>query len=462
MKISQKPLQRIYKFLSFTEVPAENPGFCSETSIVYQRPMSISVHRPEKKFMLLSSEAGYFNRVTQFISGNVNSVLFLNVNGNLESPTIEEVSANPQKYFMIYPLPANMYPEILNNEVEFFWESYRFNRINTIRSTTGLTFGLGLEIGRKFFTYKKELHYTLTNFDLTINGCKDEELFWPHKNLILNSNKKFVMGILFGYLMESLEVFDQSERLFEFVNPKNQKPKYGKQKQTDDNLPPLKERLFIKKNDNSYIFSTMLNWLGSSYSFQNIPLLKVEDIETVTKLHMSLPHSLLKEFDEVMKSEEVLTMDEDVITTIENFRKIFKTHEWYITSKNKVRRMPINAKEKSSLNYNTLIDEGKIRLLPMTSFKFIEVKENIDMYDFTMPRADATNYAFAFTPLLKNSDGDILTLSAISGKESIDDAKVFKPAHKEWFRNLNDGNIKNYIADDAILGLFAATKQLGN
>jgi hypothetical protein len=96
----------------------------------------------------------------------------------------------------------------------------------------------------------------------------------------------------------------------------------------------------------------------------------------------------------------------------------------------------------------------------MTSFKIIESKENINLYDFTMPRADATNYAFAFTPLLKNSDGDMLTLSAIYSKEAIADAKVFKPAHKEWFRNLNDGNIKNYIADDAILGLFAATKHL--
>ena len=123
--------------------------------------------------------------------------------------------------------------------------------------------------------------------------------------------------------------------------------------------------------------------------------------------------------------------------------------------------MPINAKEKSENNYNTLIEEGKIRLLPMTSFKFIEIKENINMYDFTMPRADATNYAFPFTPLLKNSDGDILTLSAISGAEAIEDAKPFKPAHKEWFRNLNDGNIKNHISDDAILGLFAATKYLG-
>ena len=451
MKISSKPLNRIFKFLSFSEISNEPP------EIVYQNPLSFSIHKPEKKYMLLSSEAGYFNRVTQFISGNINSILFLNSNGNLESPTLEEVISNPQKYFIIYPLPCNMYEEIINNEVEFFWETTRFNKVNTIKSKINLDFDLGFEIGRKFFLYTINNKIDLTNFEYSINGCKDESLFWPHKNLILNSNKKFILGILFGYLIESISVFDNSDKIFGLINQKTFKMK---QKNCSD-LPPLKERLFIKKNDNSYIFSTMLNWLGASYSFQNIPLIEIDEYQTSTKLHISLPHSLLKEFNEIIGSEEFKDYDEEIQKTIIEFKKIFRTHEWYITSKNKVRRMPINAKEKSENNYNTLIEEGKIRLLPMTSFKFIEIKENINMYDFTMPRADATNYAFPFTPLLKNSDGDILTLSAISGAEAIEDAKPFKPAHKEWFRNLNDGNIKNYISDDAILGLFAATKYLG-
>lgn len=452
MKISSKQLQRIYNFLSFTEISS---NYCSETEYLYQKPTSISIHKPEKKFLLLSSEAGYFNRVTQFVSGNVDSLLFLNNNGEIETPTLQEVSENPQKYFMIYPIPANMYEEVNNEEIEFSWESSRYNRINFIKSKVKLTFGLGLDIGKKFFKYTKESTLPLTNFDIAINGCKDDSLFWPHKNLILNSNKKFILGILFGYLLESLKVFDQSEDLFKYINPKNLKNLKNK------NLPPLKERLFIKKNDNSYIFSTMLNWLGASYSFQNIQPLIINNMETSTKLHMSLPHSLINDYTEILKSNEILDLNSETHEALLEFKKLFKSHEWFITSKTKVRRMPINAKEKAIISYNTLIDTGKIRLLPMTSFKFIEVKEDIEMYDFTMPRADATNYAFAFTPLLKNSDGDILTLSAIYGKESIDDAKTFKPAHKEWFRNLNDGNIKNYIADDAILGLFAATKYLG-
>ena len=99
----------------------------------------------------------------------------------------------------------------------------------------------------------------------------------------------------------------------------------------------------------------------------------------------------------------------------------------------------------------------------MTSFKLQDVSEefkDLVLYDFSMERADATNYALAFTPLLKNSDGDILTMSSIFGIEAIEDAQVFAPTHKEWFRDLNSGAISNYIADDAILGLYAATKFL--
>ena len=445
MKISSKKLPRIYKFFSITEDKDAKPEF------VYQRPMSLSIHKPEKKFLLLSSEAGYFNRVTQFISGNVNSLLFLNVNGYLDSPTIEEVMNNPQKYFMIYPIPSKLYPETNNEEIEFQWESKRFNRTSERTTKIKLDFELGFTLGRKFFIYDENSDIILNNFESTINGSTDKKLFWPHKNLILNSNIKFILGILFGYLTESIKVFGKSANLMDYINIKN------KQYINEDNIP-LKEKLFIKKKDNSYIFSTMLNWLGASYSFQNIKPLLIEDYESVTKLYISLPHTILKEFDEILN--ELKESNLERYESLKNFKKLFKTHEWFITPKNKVRRMPIAAKEKAENNINEFINSGNVRLLPMTSFKIIESKEDINLYDFTMPRADATNYAFAFTPLLKNSDGDMLTLSAIYAKEAIEDAKVFKPSHKEWFRNLNDGNIKNYIADDAILGLFAATKHL--
>ena len=80
------------------------------------------------------------------------------------------------------------------------------------------------------------------------------------------------------------------------------------------------------------------------------------------------------------------------------------------------------------------------------------------LYDFSTENHIHTNYAFPFTPILKNSDGDILTIMAVSTRQGVNDALKFSPENKEYFRSLNDGNIKNYIADDAVLGLYNATK----
>ena len=410
----------------------------SDTDLIYQKPDELSIHRPDKKWLLLTSEVGYFNKITQFICGDLKSILFMDVNGELVTPSITEVMNDPQQYFMLYPLPFTMYQETNNNEVEFFWESKKFNRTKSNTEKVTLDFKLGTEIGKTFFYYEKDNKIPLTNFEEAINGSNTSDYFWPHKNLIINSNPEFVLGILFGYLKISSEIFfDEKEK-----NPKNPSQPIS-----------LKEKLYINKTNNSYIFSTILNWLGASYSFQPIQLREYNEFKCIMKMHITLPHYLLGIFNKVKK--EFPDYDE--------FKKIFKSHEWYITNKNKVRKMPIGAKEKAKLNYNNLIDSGKIRIVPMSSFKFVDVTEKekkLDMYDFSMPRADATNYALGFTPILKNSDGDILTMSAISSQEAIEDAKVFEPSHKGWFRNLNNGEINNYISDDAVLGLYAATKNI--
>lgn len=416
------------KVTSLVEFNTEDNNHSSAEKI-YQLPQELSIHNPDKKWLLLSSEVGYFNRVTQFITGDVLSILFLNVNGELQTPTITEVSENPQKYFMLYPLPFNTFKETHNEKIIINKESKLFGKINKSSEEVELNFKQGLLVGKKFFNCSK----SLTDFEEAINGSTTNEYFWPHKNLIINSNVQFVLGVLFGYLERTLLVFQNDE---------------NKEK-------PIKEKLFINKTNNSYIFSTILNWLGASYSFQNIDLFENDGYFTSMRMHLSLPHSLIQSFKEILKDNE--------FSYYSIFLRLFKSHEWYLTSNNKVRKMPIGAKEKSNSKYNELVDSGEIRIIPMTTFKFIDVSEkekNLEMYDLTMPRADATNYAMAFTPFLKNSDGDILTLSAVSGKESIEDAKAFEPSHKAWFRNLNNGEITNYIADDAVLGLFAATKHL--
>ena len=103
---------------------------------------------------------------------------------------------------------------------------------------------------------------------------------------------------------------------------------------------------------------------------------------------------------------------------------------------------------------------GKYFMLSINDISFIETEEYSHIWDLVMPREDATNYSLAFTPLLKNSDGDILSGSAIFGVEALKDLESFSPVSIDWYRNLNDGNVLNYIKDDALLGLYTATKYL--
>ena len=430
MKISSHPLgNNVPTMLSITDSCSDG-SICKNPELVMQKPQMVSIHNPEKKWLLVSSEVGYFNKITQFICGEVSSLLFLNVNGELEYPSISEVKQNPQKYFMLYPLPFSMFEDAENNEIILNWESKKFNKTWNNSEKIKLDFDLGFETGKAFFNYTNNKN--LSKFHEAINGSDNPEYFWPHKNIILNSNIEFLFGILFGYFNVSSDKFAHDD-------------------------VSIKDKLYIGEGHNTYIFSTILNWLGASYSFQNVPkvdsLYEDTNINSSMKMFITLPHSLLGAFNKICKLNP----------TISEFRKIFKSHEWYLTGKNKIRKLPIGTKEKSKSNYNTLVDSGKMRIVPMSCFKFIDVSEkekNLEMYDFTMPRADATNYAIGFTPILKNSDGDILTMSAIYGREAIEDAKAFEPTHKEWFRNLNNGEINNYIADDAILGLYAATKFL--
>lgn len=399
--------------------------------LVKQKPDSISHHNPDKKWLFKSTELGYFNRVTQFISGDVSSLLFIDVNGKWCSPTITEVSNNQKKYFMVYPIPANN-SETINNEVVLNYRTHKFQRVFEGEIQKTLSFDLGIEIGKKFFRFKPDAKEALTQFEEAINGSPNEKTFWPNKNLIINSNLDFVFGILLGYLYESDRIF----------NPENSNQQF------------IKDNLFLHKNDNIYIFTTILNWLGASYKFNNItnPLVTSEGYICDKKMSISFPYWYLAKFKEYLKEYPAL----------EIFSKLFKTKEWFLMENSKIRKNFVG-KNVFKHNLNQMILDGKLLLVPMTSFKLFDVSKefkDLILYDFSMERADATNYSLAFTPLLKNSDGDILTMSSIFGAEAIEDAQVFAPTHKEWFRDLNSGAISNYIADDAILGLYAATKNL--
>lgn len=393
-------------------------------TLIDQSPDSFSIHKVEKKFLMLSNEVGYFNKITKFVVGNEKSLLFLDNKGEQCYPTIEEVQSKPRKYFCIYPIPCNNNIDAQNFSIELETTKTKFNRINKGVENIILDFECGLNIGKKFFTYKNVDIVELSNFESAINGCENDESFWPNKNFLINSNKEFCLGILLGYFEESSKYF------------------YGN--------GDIKNSLYLQKNDNIYVFATILNWLGASYSIINITNKIDSDIEYDKKLLINF-HRTHGDFFEII-------LENTKYNDYKKYSCLFKNYDWFIQTQ--IKKMNKNQLKSISNEYNKLILSGEIILIPATNIKFLKIEDEEELYDATMPRADATNYALPFTPIMKNSDGDILTLSAIFGREAIEDAKPLEPNSKEWFRNLNDGEINQWISDDAILGLYAATKYL--
>lgn len=394
----------------------------------------VSEHEVEKQFMLLSDKLGYLNIITQFIVGNKNSVLFLNENGEFCSPDIDEVKANPKDYFLVYPLPSGN-QEYQNDKIVLKTETSKFKKIrNTIDKIT-LDFNLGYQIGKDFINYKDTC---VTDFLLAINGSKDPANFWPNKNFLINSNRKFLVGLLFGYMNEVIS--SSSEILKDSID------------------------ILLQKGDNVYAFTAILNWLGAGYRIKNIEEVKTKYTFDKKISNLVLPYSLYLNLKEELSSEEFKQVDKfNKYFEKDMFMFEFADNQYNSSRFSAEKKVLKNVIANNLKDLNEEIINGKLILVNCSDITFTELKgerrEEI-LYDFTSERADATNFSFIFTPVLKNSDGDILTNAAVTTQEGLEDAKEFEPNDKDWFRNLNSGDINQYIADDAILGLYAITKHL--
>lgn len=431
MKIKQIKLEHTFDVKSIRK----------DYELISQNINKVSIHTADEQYQLLSTELGYFNKLTQFVVGNESSILFLNDQSELVTPTIREVIKNIKKYFILYPIPA--FNNLTNNSIEIEAEKNLFKKVYTDTYNVNLDSINGFKFGKKFLNYKEYNYLTLNDIEKAINGSQKDEYFWPDKNIIINSNPKFVLSLLIGYMWD-LRYFDRKS----------------------------KNTFFIHKNDNIYIFATILNYLGASYYIQNINNFVCEESEKCIfdkSIHIKLPYiykDILEEiFVELVNSEESDILEEDR-NLFFNYFDIIKKYEWLQNERNQIRRFQFNNfinkldKKPFTNNLNKTILSGTI-LIPASAIRFEQIKNKNDLneiYDLTSDRADATNYALPFTPILKNSDGDILTLSTAFSKEALEDAKAFEPSTKEWFRNLNDGGINKYIKDDALLGLYALTK----
>ena len=120
-----------------------------------------------------------------------------------------------------------------------------------------------------------------------------------------------------------------------------------------------------------------------------------------------------------------------------------------------------DSKDNSKLNLIKLINIGYIELINFEDLIFNEVsdQEEIAAYDFiTEARDDATNYMFPGTPLLKNSDGDIINVIALWTKDAAEEAdEKFGIKSKKTTISPLTGDPYMWIGIDSILGLYNFT-----
>ena len=221
-----------------------------DNSIIDQQSLHISLHSDVKiQYLLLAKNnfndglmcPGYFNRRTNFIIGEKNSIIVMDNNATILKDEQSDTSNIINDHYLIYPIPAlNMSQNnhlYINNEKIILDDS------------------LGVMIGQVLGGSR-----SIENID--INSDFKHELFNTNKgislnkNIIINTNYIFIVGILKGY------------------------------------LSTLDDKCIIKPFVNIYTITTMLNYLGAFYSIRNHSLGK----ELYFKLPMYFRNLLPKKY----------------------------------------------------------------------------------------------------------------------------------------------------------------------
>ena len=370
-------------------------GITTDKEVVAQETLTLQEHEVQTKYLMLAHNKfrkhetvlcpGYFNKKTNFIIGEVRSLFAVNKYLDIIEQDTSDLIEND--HFLLYPIPALT---MENNST-----------LNYKEDTTSQEVILDRAFGKAIGCYLSgEIDYEdLFNFApkgflrLFIDTRRGLSL---NKNVLLNSNYGFCLGILKGY-----------------YDANNEKA------------------IYINANVNIYTFTVILNYLGASYSIRNAK-------DSRKKLFIQLPHFFRPYINSLFIKPKSYYMINGELELKDEFPLL---------------------EVQTDLAKN--INSGKVLAIPTSAILFdkLDNSEFNRMYDATSERHDATNYAMPMTPFLKNSDGDILAASGIFTKEGLESAKAFSPDNKEYYKNLNDGNINQWIADDAVLGLYNATKQ---
>jgi len=416
--------------------------------IVHQSTIGINKHYPKKNYLILSKNdfgknkrlnVGIFNKKTNFIISNENSIYMLDEDGNLHVPKIDEIINKKldKEQYLLYGIPCFNMDTI--SEINL--------NINDEKVKIKLDFFLGLELYNYILNPDidiEETHKYL--FELIINKeeIENEVKIDINKTFLINSNPFFLIGFLFNFYNEKMSLTIKTDKNYTF---------------------------------NIYIFTAILNILGASYSIRfdkeindflirfKLPvlfkyLLKSFLKDKIESVKNTFYYKLIKYFE-----NENINFNESK-KIINNKFKMFRNFKYSIFDKVKI----INYKDfanyldnldndKSSNILEFYINSGIIELIPIKDLKFIEINEPVKAYDFiTEGFEDSTNYILPGTPLMKNSDGDILAVMGVWTEDAAKEAdEKFGITIKQNLLNPLTGNVNQWIGIDSILGLYNFT-----
>jgi hypothetical protein len=373
------------------------------TRVIYQNSLELHQHQMDNSYLILSKNdfgkvkkrinVGIFNKKTNFIIGEKNSLLFWdNQELKIISPDINEVLKEPKRYFMFYDM--NFITEFNNILL-----SVR-DKIKGEALELKLTRQFGADIG-KFLkqsdpqTVEIPPEFEILKSIIIVENGKIS----INKQVLINSNYNFLIGILEGYLQND----------YQFI---------------------------LKSNFNIYNITYILNLLGAQYSIRSIP-------NNEKQIKFKLP-SFLKESSSLS----------DVF---------FRKYKYYFIDKKLVLQHVSNIDKFIDINNTeifNLVNMGVIEMIPVRDLVFIKQEAPMTGYDLTMEHKDATNYSLPGLPFMKNSDGDVLGAIAIMTKDAAEECiRKFSVEMKVNFLNLADASVNNWgVKLDSQLGLFTATK----
>jgi len=376
--------------------------------IIYQKSVDMHLHQVKQGYQILSKNdfgkvkkrinLGIFNKKTNFIVGEKHSLLFWDIELKQIHPTnISEVLKNPKRYYMIYDL--NFIGDFINKSLNIVSKKDNTSIKLTLDRQFGIDIGTFLRtadpkndtIPEEFKILKSMIR--MENSRLSIN-----------KQVLINSNPEFLIGILEGYI--------ENSRYFQ-----------------------------LKSNINIYNFTYILNLLGAQYSIRS-----VQDGEKHIRFKLPL---FLKG---IFNTEPTTLVD----IYFREYKYIFDIQTKELTLKNGLILNPLIG----DADFYQLVNSGFIEMVPAKDLVFLPLEGENIMYDLTMPNANATNYSLPGMPSTPNSDGDVLQVTGLMTKDAAEEAtRKFSTELKENFLNLSTGNVSNWgVHLDAQLGLYSATK----